>query len=379
MKLCALISFIIIINAANKTFSLNDNQYQGKTQQQYDNVVFEGGGMKSISYVGSVLALKEMGYFKDNRYTFNKIGGTSTGCLMGLLVSLDILPVDIEKLVYNSKLLQNYIGFNINIFESIPEKPSQYTWFNSIYNTFQLILQTRQVIDSWLNFESPGLSNEEQFLKFISTVLLPLSPHKTEIANISLITFEELAQLTNHNLHCFATQLDDQTIYEFNPTRTPKEFVLRAVYASMSLPVLFKPLNDGNGKTLIDGSLMCNFPITMNDRSDRIDNNTLGFSLHANPYTGQSITKHYSKNTLMLPENTFQFKKLTTIDFLSSLYEVLMSREMIAHANNPINANRIIYLDSPLKAIDWEITNDQKSMAINKAYMKTIRFLQKNT
>lgn len=344
--------------------------------QQYEHLVLEGGGSKAVSYVGALLALKEFGYFKDSRYIFDKIGGTSAGCFVGFLISLDIRPTKLEKLVYKTDIFQNSVDFNTDLFSSkdAPEKSSTHTWFNTFLKTFLLITKAREVVDLWLDYDSPGLSTEEMFVKFLSDVILPLSPHKQTIENLKLLTFKELLHTTHHDLHCFATQLTDKYVYEFSAEKTPNDYVVKALYASMTLPGLFKPIDDGNGNTLVDGGLLYNFPITMNDHGSEINKKTLGLSLNRKPEIGQSLM---SKSDVAQSEQKFKYNTISTIDYIGSIYSVIISRESLLYSRNPINVDRVVYLDSPIKTLDFNLDSSIISMAINKAYLNTVSFLNK--
>lgn len=342
---------------------------------QFENLVLEGGGSKAISYVGAILALKEAGYYKNGQYTFNKIGGTSAGCFAGFMITMDIKPSKLEALVYQMDLFKNSVTFDTELFNAntAPEKSSSHTWFNTILKTFMLISKAQDIVDLWLDHGSPGMSTDEMFNKFIIEVILPLSPHKREILNLQTLTFRELLQITGHDLHCFATQLTDKSIYEFSSEQTPHEHVIKALYASMTLPGIFKPLNDGFGNTLVDGGLLYNFPITMNDNSV-VDTKTLGLSLNANLGDEHALTPRHKDVSVL--KQKFKFNTMSTTEYIEALYSVIINRESLLYSRNPINKNRVIYLDSPINTLDLNIDPNYISLAINKAYLNTLTFLK---
>lgn len=340
----------------------------------YDHIALEGGGSKAISYIGSLLAFKEYGYYKHDRYTFEKIGGTSAGCLMGFLMSLDIEPSKLEKFVYTNNIFQQNLDFSDDLLDSPPEKSSEHTWFNTILKTFDLILKAREVVDLWLNFNSPGLSSAEKFINFVSNEIYHLSPHAKLLGNARNLTFQKLYDVTQHDLRCFATQLVDKTIYEFSVQTTPDEYVLKGIYSSMTVPGLFKPLTDAHGNTLIDGGLLYNFPITMNDNT-AIDHTTLGLSLAPCIQKEQSLAHRYTDNVSL--DSAFTFKEMETIDYFAEIYSIIINREVALYTRNSHNDNRVIYLDSPLDTFDFKLDSREINMAINKAYLNTLTFLQK--
>lgn len=351
--------------------------YVAASTRKFNNLALEGGGTQAISYIGSLLALKDAGYYTDDGYTFDQIGGSSTGCLVGLLVSLDIPPVKLETLIYKLNIFQHTVNFDTGLFDEVPEKASTYTWITSIYKTFELISKTRTLLDLWLDFNSPGLSTEDTLLRLLNEIFLPLSPHRDLIEDLKSITFLDLKRITNHELRCFATQLNDMVVYEFSVLRTPDEYVTKAVYASMTLPGIFKPLSDGQGNTLIDGGFLYNFPITMNDKQSAIDHKTLGISLKAKPELRQSLTP--KQTAIAISDQKFKFKHLSTIDYIGSIYSLIINREATFYSQNAANEDRIVYLESQINVIDTNIDANCISLAINKAYLNTLTFINNNS
>jgi predicted acylesterase/phospholipase RssA len=74
------------------------------------------------------------------------------------------------------------------------------------------------------------------------------------------ITFEELAARTSLGFRCYATELQTSTIKEMSAKRTPSTMVRTAVRASMSLPIMYSPVKDGES-LLVDGGLLHNMPM----------------------------------------------------------------------------------------------------------------------
>lgn len=345
----------------------------------FDSLALEGGGAKAISYIGALMALKENGYYKDEQYKFSKIGGTSAGCFVALLVSLDIPPAKLERLVYTDNVFQASIDFSLDLIssKSAPEKSSAHRWFNTIAKTFNFLLKARDFVDLWLDYDSPGLSTETHLIQFINRAILPLSPHKNAFEHIQNITFDDLYKKTGHELRCFATQIDDKRVYEFSTDRTPNEKVIKGVYASMTFPGLFKPLDDGCGNMFVDGGLLYNFPVTMNDYGEDIDLRTLGISLNHDPDLSQSLSPITTEAAILSPD--FKFKTVDTIYYFEAIYSIILYKERAIYSRQPHNIKRVIYLNSPLSTLDADISTARISMAINNAYLNTMTFLNRAT
>lgn len=253
------------------------------SNRHYNHLVFEGGGSRAIAYIGALKALKSLQYYRNGRYLFEKIGGTSSGCFMSFIVALDIDPLKIEALIHRIDIFTKSLNFDIDLLNSKITSDTTANWFKSLINSYKLIMRATKLVDLWQNNESPGLSSEEKFTQFIHEHILPLSPYARQFKKHKIITFYDIYKFSQHKLACFATRLTDRKLVEFSVMRTPKENVFKAMYASMTIPGIFKPLDDGYGNPLIDGSFINNFPITMNDSPTYFSNDTLGFSLMSRP------------------------------------------------------------------------------------------------
>ncbi len=68
---------------------------------QFKNLVFEGGGVKGIAYVGAMQVLEEKGILPD----IQRVGGTSAGAINATLVALGFTNTEqrsiLKKLDFN--------------------------------------------------------------------------------------------------------------------------------------------------------------------------------------------------------------------------------------------------------------------------------------
>lgn len=343
--------------------------YSGK----FEHIVFNGGGVKAISHIGALKALKDFDYYKDNRYTFTNIGGSSAGCLIGFMVALDIDASELESLIYYVDVFSTIINFDSNLLNTGSLFQDSNSCMSSFFDTYTFLSKIVKLAALWVKEGSPGLSNEKQFADFIHNVILKLSPHYDSLTKKKIITFQDLYKQTGHNLVCFASRLADRTLVEFSIAKTPKTNVLKGIYASISIPGIFKPIIDINGDALVDGGLLNNFPISMNDNKYEPSKITLGLSLDEDPFS-----KNHSQVTpSILSENDdiFSFKRMGLFDFSEQLYGILFKRESMLISMDPRNKNRIIYLNSPLKTLETNVSSKIKSFALYRAYVATAAFL----
>lgn len=402
----------------------------GKSVPYYSNLILAGGGLQVVSYVGALEALAHRGHYDDRRggYRFRRIGGSSTGCLVGLMVALDVDPTEVKMFAYWTDVLTSVVDFDPKLItEPIPPLDPTASWYRGVRRSFLVLSRVTQLLDWWSRDQSPGLSGHRRLAEFIATHLLPLSRHAKSVDDIHRLTLAGLVNLTGHELSCFATRLPDRRAVRFGPDTTPDEPVLRAVYASMALPGLFKPLRDG-AFALLDGSLVENFPTSMYDNGSRYAGRTLALSPTTDEPPGGDVvpggdtggggdclaeddrtipvgggsrgsTFRWTQSTyaeavaaairrgemsasaagkcLTGPEQSASAPTTTaTLDYAGDLYRVVIERQS-ATANRipPPRRGQIVYLDSPLQPLQYAPRTELISLAINRAYRLTMAAL----
>jgi NTE family protein len=63
--------------------------------QSFTNLVFEGGGMRGISYAGALAELEQRGLLNE----LEKVGGTSVGAIAALTLALGYKADEIESII----------------------------------------------------------------------------------------------------------------------------------------------------------------------------------------------------------------------------------------------------------------------------------------
>lgn len=350
----------------------NFNLYNQQSSRTFKNLVLEGGGSKAISYIGALKAFKNSGYYHDQRYTFENISGTSSGCLMGLLVALDIEPDKLETEIFTNDIFSSILTFDMSLLafsdDAINGKvdKEQKSWFGAFTNTYKLIVKVSKLLELWFVNKSPGLSTDQKYQKFITSVIFPLSPHRNLLE--ASMTFQDLYKLSGHRLTCYASRLKENTIVEFNAHSTPKEYVLKGVYASISIPGIFKSVTDNYGYPLVDGGILINFPIYDYDFDGVPSQETLGLSLN---------NEHHDlhKKELSSPTEQFHFSQVSTNNYVLMLYSLISNKDIYEYSSESKNKNRIVYLDSPLQVLSMNIKSSLMSLAISRAYFNTLVFI----
>lgn len=218
---------------------------------KYSNLVFEGGGVKGIAYVGVLEAitkipLKNNGEPIDLIKDIKRVAGTSAGAITALLVSLNYSVEEIKKEL-------SEIDFN-----KFADKP---TLRDQLINLPDRLCKGEHYI-----YEG------SEILSWVHSVIEKKLRKPT-------VTFKELKDLGYKELYIIGTNITKRAVEIFSPEHTPDMPVDIAVRASMAIPFVFKGIRfsinnkvyDPNGKDLyVDGGIISNYPIEIFDNKKYI-------------------------------------------------------------------------------------------------------------
>lgn len=191
-------------------------------------VIFGGGGIRGISYVGAYKALMEANV-KISGYAGSSIGSVFAAlCAVGYEIS------DIEEF---------FLSINIEFFKDI-----NFNFGN------QIALSKGELLLEWMRDKIESKFYGEGYRK-------GQMPH---------VRFKDLKE----ELIIYSTDLTNNKYNEFSKECTPEAEVALALRASVSMPGLFKPL-DINGNLIVDGDLAKSWPLwrlskTLSAKKERI-------------------------------------------------------------------------------------------------------------
>ncbi|MFT5337825.1 MAG: NTE family protein [Luteibaculaceae bacterium] len=292
--------------------------------QSYENLVFEGAGIRGIAYSGVIKELEKKNIIKD----VVKVGGTSAGAITALMVSLGYTSNEISEIISETK----FEAFNDGEFFFIGG-------FSRLNSKF-------------------GWYKGEKFTKWIAEII----GAKT---GDSEITFGELKQAGFKQLYITATCLNKQKLIVFSADTYPKMKIKDAARISMSIPLYFEAVfidsigcvhkdNDvDNLDVVVDGGILGNFPIFIFDghqvdssnQQIRVPNQkTLGIRIDSD---SQIKNDAFSKELVSIPISNMN-------TYLEAFYVLILE-----------NLNRI-----PLIPEDWERTISVSSVGISPRIKK---------
>lgn len=177
-------------------------------------LVFSGGGIKGLTYIGCLKALEEKALIEQ----LESCVGCSAGSIMATLIVLG----------YKSDELYDLI----------------------------LYLEPNQIKNlNFLNaFKNYGLETGERITSFISAMI------KKKCDNAQ-ITFKQLYEINPIRLVINATNLNSYQVKYFDYLTAPDMPVLLAIRMSISVPFLIKPVTY-NQDYYVDGGILDNLPLS---------------------------------------------------------------------------------------------------------------------
>ena len=179
-----------------------------------DTLCMGGGGIKGISFLGTLKYLEDQDYFKLK--DINNFVGTSAGSILAFFLAIDY-SVD--------ELIDFVLQFN--------------------FDKFGLEINCNTFLTKY------GLDPGKKILTAVETFL-------KEKYDVNDITFIELYNKNKKNLKILTTNYTLSRNEIFNYINTPNVSVLLAIRMSMSVPFVFTPV-EHNGHYYVDGGLTCNF------------------------------------------------------------------------------------------------------------------------
>jgi hypothetical protein len=203
----------------NKNIEENDiNKENSEEKAIIKHIVISGGGPTGLTYYGVLKESNNSGVW--NYKNIQSIYGTSSGAIIATIIALQ----------YDWESIDDYLI----------KRP----WNNLFKFNFHSILDS---------YNKRGIFD----IKIIEEMFSPLFKGK----DISIdVTMKEFYELTNIELHLFATELTDFVLIDFSYKTHPDWKVIEAIYCSSCLPILFSPYFKSE-KYYCDGGLLTNYPL----------------------------------------------------------------------------------------------------------------------
>jgi len=292
----------------------------------YRNLVFKGGGVRGIAYMGALQVLEEMGILKN----IQRVAGTSAGAIAATITSFRLNVADTISV------------FNSLDFDKVPQSRSMHK--------DPKFLQLKDNENYRRLFERYGWYSSEYFYDWLQDTIAGFCNGKRRA------TFEDFKKCGHRDLYIVASNLSQHRAEVFSAKATPNAAVADAVRMSMSIPLFFEALRFdgqtfGSGDFYVDGGLFDNYPVHIFDekefsRSSSVVRNgvnweTLGLYLYPQKMLVQEEPD--------LPRNLWEFVLLTG----RNVYD---SHDKASMLNDAIEKRRTVEIsDCGISALDFDI------------------------
>jgi NTE family protein len=200
----------------------------------FRNLVFEGGGVKGIAYVGALKVLES----KHILNAITRVGGTSAGAITALLVGLNYSTKEISDILRS-------LDFN-----------------KFLDDSFGVVRDTERLIKEF------GWYKGDYFRDWAGAMI-------AEKTGNGESTFNDIAGMKEQegfrDLYFMGTNLSTNFSEVFSAEHTPRMCIADAVRISMSIPLFFAAKRSLRGDVYADGGVMDNYPVKLFDRQKYVE------------------------------------------------------------------------------------------------------------
>jgi NTE family protein len=261
-------------------------------------LVFEGGGMKGVAFIGALRALTSYGYQPG------RLLGASVGSLFAVLLAAGYSANELYDLIYDSKtgelrLTQYFKPYppfeTLQIDASATNRllkavdlPFIPNWFEGSVDIglARILMKHPSLKDIFNYIEKGGVTDPRPFVEWLESLLEAKLSTRIE-TQASDLTLERFFEVTQSHLSLIAADVTNPTMLILNHVTTPNLPVVQAVRMATAAPFFFPPVvwergwgmygeQELTGEYIVDGGLLSNFPIELFLSQDPIVTKIMG-------------------------------------------------------------------------------------------------------
>ena len=309
---------------------------------QFENLVFEGGGIKGIAYAGAISVLEEKGIMPG----INRVAGTSAGAITATFLALGASGAQIEQILHDTQFT-TFEDASLGLVRNTWRLLHRYGWYKG------------DAFSAWAKKQIAMLGGDGD------------------------ITFAELASRAKEqpgkyrDLYMIGTDLSAQHPTVYSPEHTPGMPIRQALRISMSLPLVFASITEDHD-VRVDGGLSWNYPIDLFDHprflgnidgktdGDNYNRATLGFRVD-------------SRTEIQAERSSFNLPRAEVnnlVDYLKAL--VGFAIDMANHAHlRKADWHRTVFIDSlGVSTTDFGISEKRQLALIESGSECTEQYFQ---
>lgn len=318
---------------------------------QFRNLIFEGGGVKGVAYVGAMQVLAQRGLLSN----ITRVGGTSAGAINALLFALGY-DIPTQHRLISSVDFRKFMDDSFGVIRDIRRLSKDFGWHKG------------EFFSEWLG----GLIKDR--------------------LGSENATFTDLRNAGQGlDLHVIGTNLSTGYSETFSAERHPDMSLLEAVRISMSIPLFFAAVRHGPREDVyVDGGVMLNYPVKLFDRLKYISESERAVAARATEYYNKESARFllkrperspyvYNRQTLGLrldtrteialyrygePVKGKQIKSFT--DYARALMAAIMHVQDNQHLHGD-DWQRTIYIDTlDVATTDFDLSDEKKSALVQQ-------------
>ncbi|HFK1739980.1 MULTISPECIES: patatin-like phospholipase family protein [Bacillus] len=310
----------------------------------FKNLVFEGGGVKGIAYVGVLEALEALeggNVLKD----IKRVGGTSAGAIIALIVSLGYTAKETQQKLKEMNLESFMDG-----------------GFGKIGDTVRLLS------------DKHGFFKGDKFVEWLEGIIETKTNNKD-------ITFKQLKEMKEFkDLYVQGTNLSTHRVETFSADNEKYEDmkIKEAIRISMSIPFFFEAVKM-HDDYYVDGGVLSNYPVRLFDREKFLTETVNGLQ-DVYDIKNRKIIENkyvYNKETLGFRVDSkdvidiFSGKALPKNHEISSFFDYIwnLTASLMENQENTqlseFDFDRTVFINSVgVSAIDFKIGEDEQEELI---------------
>lgn len=355
------------------------------------NLIFEGGSIKGIAYLGAFKELLKQGLDFSK---LQRIGGTSAGAITAVLLSIGCTVEELEKNLKSINFKDFLDEKSGNVRDALLNVKDSYLEGDYLRLILDVLDPNLEIGSSRVSF-SDGLFDGDVIRKWIEDKLFEKTGYKH-------LTFAELHSLKEQypgkykDLYVVGINADTGYAQTFSYEDTPNVIISDAVRISMSIPFVYKThqvhCKDENGKRIIDprfknysfvdGGVTENYPLNLFDNTRYLPEDTqrklaeLGlYGKISNPNTLGFRLANKEKKSFYEGMNTVLTKQ--DANLLSKLISVLNNKKDSDHLRTD-ECSRTIYIDTcNVQTLDFNLTEEQKDLLCESGKQATKMYFDK--
>lgn len=335
----------------------------------YRNLVFKGGGVRGIAYIGALKYLYENGLMRS----VERVAGTSAGAITAAVVALNFESFDSFR-----KISDTLEYRKVPAEGDLKDEQATLIKKNPLIAKYQSLGIFKNFQCSTRLIQEKGWYSSDYLYRWMRSVIAGQFEAAKEA-----YTFRDFRDKSIHlekrpffDLYITGTDISNRRSRLFSFETTPDMEVALAVRISMSIPLFFEAIPFQYPGTVqpqlyADGGVMWNYPLSVFD----------------DPKYGKKIVKGMNAETLGFfiytsPESTEYKEVKGVVDYLGALFETLLlvQEQLVLYGEQ--NKGRTVFIDDagvPTTDFDVETEDEVYRKLFDSGYGAAAEFFADKT